>query len=148
MGMKLHDHFKEFLRLLNDHRVEYLLIGGYAVGAHGYPRATKDLDVWVSAEPANAARLSSAMQDFGFPPEQVPPRRFENPDAIFRMGFPPVQIEISTSISGVEFQACLSRANHLDMEGLPVAVISLPDLRANKQASGRARDLDDLENLP
>ena len=146
--MKLHDHFKEFLRLFNEHRVEYLLIGGYAVGIHGYPRATKDLDLWIRATPENARKVSLAMQEFGFPPEIVPPVRFTNPDAIFRMGFPPVRIELTTSISGVDFDACHSHAIQASLDGVSVPVIALEDLKVNKKASGRHRDLDDLEHLP
>ena len=146
--MKLHDHFKEFLRLFNEHHVEYLLIGGYAVGIHGYPRATKDLDLWIRATPENARKVSSAMREFGFPQEMVPPVRFTNPDAIFRMGFPPVRIELTTSISGVDFDACYSHAIQASLDGIAIRVLALEDLKANKRASGRHRDLDDLEHLP
>lgn len=148
MATKLHDHFKEFLRLLNDHGVEYLLIGGYAVGLYGYPRATMDLDLWISASPENARNVSASMQSFGFPPNSVPPDAFQNPDAIFRMGLPPVRIELSTSISGVQFSDCWQRAAHKLLDGVPVRVIGLADLKINKRASGRHKDLDDLEHLP
>lgn len=148
MATKLHDHFKEFLRLLNDHGVEYLLIGGYAVGLYGYPRATMDLDLWISASPENARNVSVAMQSFGFPAGSVPPSTFQDPDAIFRMGLPPVRIELSTSISGVQFADCWQRAALKMLDGVPVRVIGLADLKINKQASGRHKDLDDLEHLP
>lgn len=148
MATKLHDHFKEFLRLLNDHGVEYLLIGGYAVGLYGYPRATMDLGLWISASPENARNVSAAMQAFGFPPGTVPASAFQNPDAIFRMGLPPVRIELSTSISGVQFADCWPRAARKMLDGVPVRVIGLADLKINKRASGRYKDLDDLEHLP
>ena len=108
--------FSEFLRLLNDHRVEYLLVGGFAVALHGYPRATADL--------------------------------FESPDRVVRMGVAPLRIEILTDIDGVAFADCAGRAENHVVDGTPIRIISLPDLKRNKKASGRPKDLDDLEHLP
>ena len=145
---RLQADFKDFLSLLNAHRVEYLLIGGYAVGYHGYPRATVDLDVWIARTPANAARVLAALQAFGFSDPVLTIDLFLKADQIIRMGKPPFRIEISTTISGVDFTTCHARRVNGRIDGLQVPVIDLANLRRNKQASGRFKDLDDLENLP
>ena len=144
----LTDDFKEFLRLFNANRVEYLLVGGYAVGLHGYPRATIDLDVWVCATPENAERIMRALRAFGFALAALEPQLFVNPRSIVRFGTPPFRIGIMTSIDGVEFDACRRRASVFDVEGVRVPVISLDDLKTNKRAAGRNKDLADLDNLP
>jgi hypothetical protein len=144
----LTDDFREFLRLLNAHRVEYLLVGGYAVGLHGYPRATVHLDVWVRATPDNAERLIQALREFGFDLPMLQPHLFVDPRSIVRFGTPPFRIEIMTTIDGVAFDPCRGRATVFDVEGLPVPVISLGDLKTNKRAAGRNKDLADLDNLP
>jgi hypothetical protein len=144
----LTDDFREFLSLLNANRVDYLLVGGYAVGLHGYPRATVDLDIWVGATPDNAPRVVAALRAFGFDSATVEPALFVNPRTLVRFGVPPFRIEIMTSIDGVTYDDCRSRAVEFDMDGLPVPVIALSDLRVNKRAAGRHKDLADLENLP
>ena len=140
--------FKEFLRLLNANRVDYLLVGGYAVGLHGYPRATVDLDVWVRPTPVNAESVLQSLREFGFDAPVLESRLFIDPRSIVRFGVPPFRIEVMTSIDGVEFDACRARAVEFDVEGVPVPVISLADLKINKRAAGRHQDLADLENLP
>ena len=148
MDAQLPDDFKEFLRLLGAHRVEYLLVGGYAVGLHGYPRATVDLDIWVSSTPPNAVRLVAALREFGFDVPALEPSLFLDPSSIVRFGVPPFRIEVMTAIDGVEFVACHRNALHTDIQGIPVPVISLEDLKTNKRAAGRHKDLADLDNLP
>ncbi len=133
--------------MLNAHRAEYLLIGGYAVGYHGYPRATVDMDIWVAVHPANADRLVSALNAFGFDQPGLKPDLFLKGDQVVRMGVPPVRIEIVTTISGVRFEACHAARIEAEIDGVTVPVISLGDLKANKKASGRHKDLDDLEHL-
>jgi hypothetical protein len=140
--------FKEFLKLLNSNRVEYLLIGGYAVGAYGYIRATNDLDLWVRISPENAAGIERALREFGFAAAGLSPGAFLNRNNVVRMGAPPIRIEILTSISGVEFESCYAERETIRIEEIEVPVISLAHLRQNKAASGRAKDLADLENLP
>ena len=146
--MRLPPDFKEFLRLLNSRRAEYLLIGGYAVGFHGYPRATGDMDIWVAANPPNAALVAQALLDFGFSAKDVSPSLFTEPGRIVRIGVPPMRLEIVTGISGVDFAACYARRVTAIIDGVSVSVIGLKDLRVNKKASGRHKDLDDLEHLP
>jgi len=140
--------FREFLKLLNAHRVKYLLIGGYAVAYHGYPRATADMDIWIEVDPANAKKIVAALTNFGFDLPDLSTELFLETEKIVRMGIPPVRIAIMTSISGVEFQECYDARMIVELDGIRVSVISLPFLKANKKASGRYKDLNDLENLP
>ena len=140
--------FSEFLKLLNAHRVEYLLIGGFAVALHGYPRATADMDVWVARHRQNAEKLVACLREFGFDTPNLNPELFDDPNRIVRMGEAPLRIEILTEIDGVNFTECSARAITQTVAGEIIPVISLSDLKTNKQASGRAKDLDDLENLP
>jgi len=146
--IRLPPDFKEFLKLLSSHRVKYLLIGGYAVGYHGYPRPTGDMDVWIAVSSPNAARVVAALVEFGFRAEDVPVALFTEPGKIVRMGIPPMRLEIVTTISGVEFAACYARRTSAVVEGVVVNMIGLDDLKANKKASGRHKDLNDLEQLP
>jgi hypothetical protein len=134
--------------LLNAHKVEYLLIGGYAVGYHGYPRATADMDIWVGVHPANADRLVAALQEFGFDLPDLAPELFLREWQIIRLGVPPVRIEIATTISGVDFGECYAERVEGILDGVAVNVIALEHLKRNKRASGRHQDLADLEHLP
>ena len=140
--------FREFLQLLNAQHVEYLLIGGYAVGYHGYPRATADMDLWIARHPANADRIVSVLREFGFNLPELSADLFLKENQIIRMGVPPVRIEISTTISGVIFEECYAERIVDIIDGVEVHLISLRHLKINKAASGRHKDLSDLENLP
>jgi predicted nucleotidyltransferase len=144
----LTDDFREFLRLLNANRVEYLVVGGYAVGLHGYPRATVDLDIWIHAAPENADRVLASVRAFGFDLPALESALFVKPDSIVRFGVPPFRIEVMTSIDGVAFTPCRERAVMFEIDGLEVPVIALDDLKVNKRAAGRHQDLADLDNLP
>ena len=148
MEIGLPQDFKDFLRLLDANHVEYLLIGGYAVAFHGFPRATEDIDVWVAPTPENAQRIVSTLRQFGFDVPELRPDLFLKPDSIVRMGNPPLRIELSTTISGVSFAECYRARITEILDGIPVTIISLPDLKANKKASGRHQDFADLERLP
>ena len=142
------DDFSEFLKLLNAHSVEYLLVGGFAVAVHGYPRATADMDVWVRRRRLNAERLVESLREFGFENDELVPELFLESQRIIRMGEAPLRIEILTEIDGVEFEQCSKRSETVTVGDERVPVISLGDLKINKRASGRAKDLDDLQNLP
>jgi hypothetical protein len=147
--MRLPDDFSEFLRLLTVHEVEYLLVGGYAVAVHGYPRATADLDVWVAPTRTNAERLVTVLRTFGFDQPEITPDLFLDPERLIRMGLPPMRLEVLTSISGdVPFDEASERAEIIVIDDIEVPVLSLADLRRNKAAAGRAKDLADLEALP
>jgi hypothetical protein len=140
--------FKEFLRLLESHGVEYLLIGGYAVGYYGYVRATADMDVWVSSKPDNADKVVAALREFGFDLPDLNRELFIQEGNVVRMGVPPFRLEILTSISGVDFASCYADRVRTTIDDLPVSVIRLQHLKANKKASGRLKDLVDLQHLP
>ena len=147
MAMQLPDDFKEFLKLLNDHQVNYLLIGGYAVGIYGYPRATGDLDIWVSNDAENAKKLAAVVREFGFDSPEVKPELFYNSDRIFRMGMPPIRIELFASITGLDFDECFPLRVIKKVSNLEVVVIDLQNLIKNKKMVGRHKDLDDIEKL-
>ena len=140
--------FREFLKLLNAHQVEYLLIGGYAVAYHGYPRATADMDIWIAVHSQNAERIVTALKEFGFDLPELSPALFLREGQMIRMGVPPVRIDIATTISGVSFAECYAARVADVLDEVDVNLISLPHLKANKKAAGRHKDLDDLENLP
>ncbi len=140
--------FKEFLQFLNSGQVEYLLIGGYAVGYHGYPRPTGDIDIWIAVHPQNAKKLVMALRAFGFDVPELSEALFLKEEQIIRMGVPPLRIDITTKISGVDFEECYAERMVDRLDGIEVSLINLKHLRANKKASGRLKDLNDLENLP
>jgi hypothetical protein len=140
--------FKEFLQCLNDQGVDYLLIGGHAVAYHGYPRSTSDLDVWVAVNQVNATKLVAALTKLGFNVPDLSVDLFLRGDRIIRMGVPPNRIEVQTGIDGVRFEECYSRRIVAEIDSIPVVLIALEDLKANKRASGRNKDLADLDNLP
>jgi predicted nucleotidyltransferase len=146
MANKLPPDFKEFLALLEQNNVEYLLIGGYAVGLYGYPRATFDMDIFIPVDETNANRLVETLEAFGFAGAKV--TLFTTPSSIIRMGAKPTQLEITNFIDGVSFEECFEQRTRQVIDGLEVNVISLEKLRKNKLASGRSKDLADLENLP
>jgi hypothetical protein len=144
----LPEDFKEFLKLLGAKKVEYLLIGGYAVGYHGYVRATADMDVWIAAKADNAARAISALREFGFDVPNLSEELLLNPGNILRMGVPPFRLEVLSSISGVGFDECYAERVVDTIDDVEVPIISLRHLKANKKASARLKDLADLEHLP
>ncbi|MDD5467194.1 MAG: hypothetical protein PHS96_05270 [Anaerolineales bacterium] len=146
--IRLPPDFKGFLKLLKEHKVQYLLIGGYAVGYHGYPRATADMDIWIAMQPDNAEKMVSVLREFGFDVPELSAGLFLKDKQIIRMGVPPVKLEISTSISGVEFDECYRERVTDVLDGVEVNLINLKHLKVNKKASGRYKDLNDLENLP
>jgi len=143
--IQLPQDFREFLRLLNLKKVEYLIIGGYAVVYHGYPRSTGDIDIWISNTPENAARTQEALEEFGF---SCPIDVLLQDDQVVRMGISPFRIEVLTTIDGVEFSDCYSERVMADVNGVEVSLISLSCLKENKKASGRSKDINDLEQLP
>jgi predicted nucleotidyltransferase len=145
---QLPQDFRDFLNLLNESDVHYLLIGGYAVGYYGYPRATHDMDIWIAVDPVNAEKMVDVMTGFGFAEGAVAKEIFLKTNGIVRMGVPPLRLEVLMSISGVVFEDCYERALIDDVDGASVRIIHLEDLLTNKIASGRHKDLDDVSNLP
>ena len=135
------------MRLLNERNVRYLVVGGYAVAYHGYPRYTGDLDVFVEASPENAAKLVEVYGEFGFDRTALKPAMFIVPDNVVRIGHEPVRLEVLTSITGVEFADAYVRRIEVEVNGLAVPFISLVDLIKNKLATGRGKDRVDAETL-
>jgi predicted nucleotidyltransferase len=135
------------LKLLNSKQIEYLLIGGWAVGYYGYPRATGDMDIWISRKKENADKLIEAFKEFGFDVPDLSTELFTKENQITRIGVPPLRIEILTTISGVTFEECFPKRKVVLIDDININLISLEDLKKNKAASKRYRDLDDLEKL-
>jgi hypothetical protein len=148
MAKLLPDDFREFLKLCNRQKVKYLLIGGYAVGHYGYPRATADMGLWVERSADNAGRLVNVLQAFGFGVAELSADLFVEKGRIVRLGVPPLRLEILNEISGIRFDQCYPRWARAMMDRIKVNVIGLADLKKNKAASGRDKDLDDLQHLP
>lgn len=146
--IRLPNDFKDFLRLLNSKQVEYLLIGGYAVGYYGYPRATADIDIWIAVHRRNAEKLVEVMREFGFAVKELSEELFLQANNVVRLGMPPLRIEVLTTISGVDFEECYRERKTDVLDDVEVNLISLKHLKANKKATGRLKDLSDLENLP
>jgi hypothetical protein len=139
--------FKEFIESLNANKVRYLVVGGYAVAFHGYPRYTKDLDIWVEPTPVNAQNIVAALAQFGFASLGLQPADFLETEQIIQLGFPPSRIDILTGLLGINFEDSYSSRVLTSIEGTEVSFIDLDSLKRNKRASGRPQDLADLDNL-
>jgi len=135
------------LRLLNANDVHYPLVEGYAVGYHGYPRYTNDFDLWVDGDRKNAEKVLRTIFDFGFSVDDRLRAWAPNPQKILMIGEPPLRIDIMTTIAGVSFGEAYDRRITDRIDGVDVSVIGLLDLKANKAAAGRHKDLDDIEHL-
>ena len=145
--MTLHPDFREFIQLLNDHSVRYLVVGGYAVALHGHPRYTKDLDVWAEADSENIERLLGALKAFGFGSLDLNVDDFLEPDTVVQLGRPAQRIDLLTELDGVAFDDSYATRQEIPIENVSVSFIGLEQLRKNKKASGRHQDLADLEHL-
>ncbi len=143
----LNQDFKEFVELLNKNEVEYLIVGGYAVGIHGYPRYTGDLDIWINATRQNARKMVAVLAEFGFDSFGLTEEDFTKLGNVIQMGYPPFRIDILTTIDGVRFKDCYKNKMLVLHDGVILDVIGIEDLRRNKKVSGRLKDIDDLENL-
>jgi hypothetical protein len=145
--MALNQDFKEFLELLNKHKVKYLVVGGYSVAIHGHPRYTKDIDIWILTSEENAESLLQALAEFGFGSLDLTVDDFNSPGHVIQLGNAPARIDILTSLTGVNFDECWENRISVEVEDLFYPVISLSDLKLNKRALGRYQDLADLEAL-
>lgn len=139
--------FTDFVHALNANGVEYLLVGGYAVGVHGYVRATVDIDFFYRRTPENVTRVLAALEEFGAPPVVLDRAHLEAADTVTAFGEPPIRIDLLSGLSGVTFEEAREGALQVPLDGDVLPVIGLSALRANKQASGRPKDLLDLEQL-
>lgn len=143
----LSQDFKEFIESLNKNNVRYLIVGGYAVAIHGYPRYTKDLDLWIDATPNNADKLLIAIDEFGLGSIDLKREDFLVEDFIIQLGYPPNRIDLLTSLPGVSFEKSFGQRVEIEIDGVTANFIDLENLKKNKLASNRAQDLADLENL-
>ncbi len=143
----LNQDFKEFIQLLNDNQVKYLVIGGYAVAIHGHPRYTKDIDIWVEMSPENSQKLMKALAEFGFGSLGLSAEDFQAADRIVQLGYPPNRIDLITTPDGIDFETCYREKIEVEINNIKVNFIDLKNLKKNKQASGRLQDLADIENL-
>ena len=145
--MVLSKDFREFIKLLNENNVRYLLVGGYAVAAHGHPHYTKDMDIWIQLNKSNAEKLLLVLDKFGFSGLDYKQDDFLNPDMIVQLGMPPNRIDLMTDLTGVEFEKCYPSRIIIKIDDIEIPVIDLENLKRNKKALGRHQDLADLENL-
>ena len=145
--MELDKDFSEFVESFIEYDVRFMIVGGYALAAHGLPRATGDLDAWVWVDPANAQRIVAALRDFGFGQMEILESDFTRFDSVVQLGYPPYRVDILTSIDGVDFEEAWDRRLTVEIQGLSVPVIGRADLIVNKRAAGRRQDLADVERL-
>ncbi len=147
--VNLSPNFRKLLESLNSEGVRYLLVGGYAVIYYGYRRATDDIDIWIAIDPANSYKVSRALQAFaGFAPASVKPSMFQKKGKVYIFGREPARVDILTSPSGLDFEESYARRNTVTWDGIEVPLIDFEDLKRNKAASGRAKDVADIQNLP
>lgn len=139
--------FKEFVELLIKYKAEYLIVGGYAVGVHGHPRYTGDLDIWLNPTSENAERILACVNEFGFASFGLKREDFTKEGNIVQLGYPPLRIDLLTQIDGVTFNECYQNKTQVEIEDILVNFIGYNDLLKNKKESGRLRDLDDINNL-
>ena len=145
--MELDKDFSEFVESFIAHDVRFMIVGGYALAAHGLPRATGDLDAWVLIDPANAQRILSALNDFGFGDLDIDESDLVRPDSIVQLGYAPYRVDILTTIDGVNFEQAWEGRLTVDVNGMSVPFIGRDDLIVNKRAVGRPQDLADVERL-
>ena len=145
--MEVQPDFKDLLRLFNVHKVEYMIVGGYALAYHGAPRYTGDIDIYVKPDSQNAEQIMKALADFGFGSVGLTVEDFENPDNVIQLGVPPVRVDIITSISGILWKDASLGCIDGKYGDVPVKYIGLNEFIINKRTTGRKKDLSDLEAL-
>ena len=143
----LNNHFREFIELLEKNEVKYLIVGGYAVGIHGFPRYTGDLDIFIALRSENAAKILKTLSDFGFSDLGLEEKDFLEPDMVVEIGREPIKIQVLTGIDGVTFDECLTEKKDCMINGLNIPFIGINSLIKNKKASPRAKDKIDFEEL-
>lgn len=146
--MILAKDFEDFVKLLNQHKVEYMVVGGYALAFHGKPRHTGDLDIWINISVKNASRMLLVFKSFGMSSMGFKKEDFLKPGYITQIGYPPLRIDILNSIDGVEFNEAVKHMNRIEIEtDLPLNYIGLNDFIKNKKATGRMQDLADIQEI-
>ncbi|MFN0035119.1 MAG: hypothetical protein ACKVUS_08635 [Saprospiraceae bacterium] len=147
MPIHIERDFKEFVELLNAHEARYLVVGGYAVNYHGYPRYTKDIDFWIWLSESNAERMLKVISDFGFSKMGFELEDFLNPGTIIQFGREPKRIDLILDLSGLDFEECYNRKEAIDLNGITVNFIGFYDLIEAKKRAGRLQDLADAGEL-
>lgn len=145
--MEICQDFKELLELFNENKVEYLVVSGYALAFHGSPRYTGDLDLFVNPNRKNATRILKSLSQFGFGKLDITEDDFSYPDKIVQLGFPPVRIDIITSITNVTWDEAISNCIECKYGGIPVKVLGVKEFIKNKKSIGRNKDLFDIETI-
>lgn len=141
------EDFRDILSALQNANVEFLVVGGFAMGAHGCSRMTKDIDLWIACDSANAQRVYQALRDFGAPLSGMTPDDFTEQDVVYQVGVAPIRVDILTSVESLTFpEAYANKVEHM-LFGVGVYVLSREDLIANKRSVGRTQDLADVERL-
>ena len=143
----LNSDYRDILLILSEKKAKFLLVGAYAMAAHGYPRSTMDIDLWVMPSPENSLLVLQALKDFGSPVGDLSAEDLQKEGIIFQIGVAPRRIDILTSVDGLKFEDALARSEMIEIEGIPINVLSIPDLIINKRAAGRTKDLADAESL-
>lgn len=145
--MVLNKDFREFIESLNSNNVKYLIVGGYAVGLHDYPRYTKDLAIWLLVSEENADHIINALEQFGLSNIGLKKEDFLKTDEFIQIGYPPNRIDLFLSCDGVDFNTCYKSRLEIITDGLKINFIDLENLIKNKKTSGRLQDLADVDNL-
>lgn len=143
----LNEDYRDMLHALSDEKVRFLLVGAYALAAHGYPRATMDIDIWVMPSPQNAEAVLKALSRFGAPLLNLAKEDLQREGTVFQIGVAPRRIDIITAASGLQFEEAYARSLPVTIEGIEVRILSIDDIIRNKRASGRTKDLADAETL-
>jgi hypothetical protein len=143
----LNEDYRDMLHALSDEKVKFLLVGAYAMAAHGYPRATMDIDIWVMPSPENAAAVLRALRRFGAPIHNLSLEDLQKDGTVFQIGVAPRRIDLITAASGLQFRETFERSLSVNLEGIEVHIPSVDDLIQNKRASGRTKDIADAEAL-
>ena len=139
--------FKEFIKLLNSKKVKYMIIDGYAVAYHGYPRYTGDIDFWIDNSRENARRIIAVLNDFGFDSLEIKPDDLANPDNVIQLGFPPNRIDLICGIEGIDYNNAYDNSEITEIDGEKIRFINLDDLITTKSISARKQDLADIDKL-
>ena len=145
--MILNSDYRDILRALSERKVKFLLVGAYAMAAHGYPRSTMDIDLWVMPDSGNACLVLKALEDFGAPAGDLSPEDLQKEGIVFQIGVAPRRIDILTSVDGLSFNTAFSHSETIIIDDIPIHIISIPDLIINKRSTGRTKDLADAEFL-
>ena len=145
--MTLAQDFEDFVKLLNKHQVDYMVVGGYALAFHGKPRHTGDLDIWINSSEANAEKLVLAIKEFGLPSLGLTKSDFMQDGYVTQIGYPPLRIDILNTIDGVKFEDAFPNKLFVDVNGIEVKYIGLKEFIENKTASGRSQDIADLKEI-